>query len=485
MTYSWSPAVKEPLESDIFAEKIADYFNNWVVSGLAATGDATTTLTIASGTCYISGWRVETDGETYATGAIGNGTYYLYLELTRTGTKLTSIDEAHYGSIQAETDKMVICRFDTTGGTGTLDNIVDLHRLPVDASMALLFMDTTTGVVTSLADWQHATDTAKIDGGEIYAGSVDETQIAAGAITNTEVDVSAAIAWSKITPSTNLTYDNVAEAIGSAWTFNNNIIAATSQTYGIRIQYTTTETGRIYAPSATAVRYSASDDMDVALYVGGTGDAYVTAVGGDIYLAPSGKIYLQDDIVVGGQYIRSGAGTMSMTSDTEDYLFIDIECEASTTSGGIESSVSGVSGGTEAGRVGEHTSKAFREIAGRNVWDYDGTLGDYSMRDDLGDLRKIKPLDVLIDGKKIKGSWGDGFWDAATIPKYLKSKQQYEANAGTANEGRAYIKSGSFKGWTISLLQKLDEADLSQDQEREDLKALMILFDARLTAIGA
>lgn len=430
MTYSWSPAVKEPLESDVFTEKLDDFLNNWVVSGLACTGVATTTITIASGTCYISGWRVETTGETYDTSVIGDGSYYLYLELTRTGSKLTSIDEAHYGSIQTETDKMVLCYFTIAGGSGSISAITDIHRLDaIDADMVFLFMNNTTGTVTSLSDWQHGTDTTLIDGAQIYAGSVTDTQLAT-------------ISWSKISKT------------GS----NLNEIATRSHTVLSDI--------------------GSNSHATIDSHISDTADPHGSTMGVSVQLETP-RIEHASQIVVestgAGVQLRADSGSGIDFSSSGVTVDVTVECDGDD--GGLFSDAH------DSGGVGS-TSIAWRRVVGWFVYDKDATLTSFSERRDLTDLRAIKELYHPDTGEPVRGSWGDPLWDSSTLPHYIRSKKTYDTEEKRKNN-KGFISGGKWKGWTISLLKKLDEEDVRQDGELEELREMLYLIQARLEAIGA
>ena len=82
MTYTWSPAIKEPLESDIWAQRFDDFMLNWVITGLTPSDGGSGILNIAAGTCYIDGWRVVTDGENHDISS-PDGLIWVYIELTK------------------------------------------------------------------------------------------------------------------------------------------------------------------------------------------------------------------------------------------------------------------------------------------------------------------------------------------------------------------------------------------------------------------
>ena len=102
--------------------------------------------------------------------------------------------------------------------------------------------------------------------------AINSAMIADGAIMNVDINNAAAIAWGKIAVDANVVYDNVAETIAAQWTFNQRLIAPGMQLAG---NILITSTG---------------------------GNVSITAPAGNIYLNPSGKTYVGDDL-----YMQTGS----------------------------------------------------------------------------------------------------------------------------------------------------------------------------------
>jgi hypothetical protein len=261
---------------------VSDIAQNFVVTGLTPSDGGGINLTIAAGYARCEGWRIVSDGETHALTAVDD-TYYVYLELTLTGDKVTNVTVQHYTAEQSLTNRIYIAEVTVTTGGTDIGTVTDRRNLfAIDPSLVQI------SGTTGLDDWRHASDLTKLDGADIYDGSIVDAKIAAGS---------------------NLTFDNVAETITSAWTYTNYINAQTSQTYGIRVAFTTTYTGRMYSPSTSAVRYASIGARDVSLYSDG-GDAYVTSTTGNVYINPNGTLFLQGDTILddGVDLILEGSG---------------------------------------------------------------------------------------------------------------------------------------------------------------------------------
>lgn len=266
MTFTWSPAIKEPIESDVFAEKFYDFMKNWVVSGCAPSGVDTGNLTVGTGTCWINGWRVVVTVADVLDISSPDGDRWVYIELTKDGSgKVTSVDLVDYGSSQTEDVRILIANPNVASSVITAVNDSRQYD-PFEADLIRLKDD------VSLGDWTHGSNHGKIDGAEIYNNSVDTAQIAAGAITNTEVDTSAEIAWSKLNKDgSNLTdivtrdhgalsglgdddhsiYANrtATETISGIWQYNNTIRMLSEN--NVAFQSGGTSYGHIFAESGT------------------------------------------------------------------------------------------------------------------------------------------------------------------------------------------------------------------------------------------
>ena len=522
LTYTWSPAIKEPLQSDVWAQRFDDLMLNWVVTGLTPSDGGSGILDIAAGTCYIDGWRVVTDGETHDISS-PDGLRWVYIELTKDGGgRVVSITEVDYASEQTEDVRILIAKPTVT--TGEITDVGDIRQYDaIDSSLIKLDTD------VSLSDWRHASDLTKIDGGDIYAGTIlnamigasadivaskilidgttqlsewrhssdltkiDGADIYGGSVTDTQL---ATISWSKISK----TGSNLNEIATRSHTVLSGIGSNTHTAIDSHISDTSDPHGSTMSVSTkvTTPRIENSGDLTIESTAG---HVYIKALGTgkNIYLSPSGKLYLDDDFVISGRVMtESGslqlfsAGNMIIESGVEyialdgtgGYVRVGVDTRSSTSSydeGGIRP------GSHEQGFLGYYDSGsielAWRDIYGESIYDDDGSLGSYSEREDLIDLRKISEVLHPETGEKVRNSWGDPILDAGTLPEYIKRKQHIEAHVGTEREGRGYIKSARFKGWVISLFKKLDEIDTTQDDKLLQLFDELIAIKSRLDAI--
>jgi hypothetical protein len=437
MTFSWSPAIKEAIESDIFAEKFADFMRNWVVTGLAPSDGGTNNLNIATGTCWIDGWRVEITAQ--ETKALSDGSpRYVYLELSKDGAgKVTSVSVTEYASSQTEDVRILICT--PTVVVGDITAVGDARQYdPIEPTLVRLKDD------VSLSDWQHASDLGKIDGAEIYAGSILEAAIASG---------------------TNLTYDNVSHTITQLWGFSNTLRMNASNK--ISFCFTgTTEVGNLDAVDASTVAFNGANfRIGGGFYLAfGDGSDICGNIRGNV-----GYLQIRDDggnVMFGfprngGDHtnIRHATSYRAKLSSPSNWAVLEVE---SNGTGGVAPStdLSGALGG-----VGEKWEQMMAQYA----YDADGNLQAYSERDDLGDLRAIEEWRDEHGEPYKRGEHGDPVWNCKTIPHYLKSKLELVLNEGTPKEGDGYINNSAWKGWVISLLKILDKENQDQKELIETL----------------
>lgn len=523
MTYTWSPAIKEPLQSDVWALRFSDFMLNWVVSGLTPTNGGSGILDIAAGVCYIDGWRVETDGETHDI-STPDGLRWVYIELTKDGGgRVTSITETDYASEQTEDVRILIAK--PTVSSGLITDVGDIRQYDtIDSSIIKLDTD------VSLSDWRHASDVTKIDGGDIYAGTILNAMIGAaaniaaskilidgttqlsdwrhtsdlatldganvydGSITDTQL---ATISWSKISK----TGSNLNELATRSHTVLTDIGSNAHSAIDSHISDTSSPHGSTMSISTKLTTPKVDNAGNLVLE--STGEhVHINAptTGKNIYLNPSGKIYAQDDLVMqgtiqtessanlnlygdGGITIESGVEFMSLDG-TGGYCRVRIDTRSSASAydeGGLRPSSheEGFLGFFDSGVI----ELAWRVAYVESMYDDDGNLTAYSEREDLADLRKIEELIHPETGEKVRNSWGDPIFDAGSIPEYIKRKQHIEAHVGTEREGRGYIKSGRFKGWVISLFKKLDEIDITQDEKLTPLFDELVTIKSRLDVI--
>ena len=146
--------------------------------------------------------------------------------------------------------------------------------------------------------------------------------------------------------------------------------------------------------------------------------------------------------------------------------YVKVEVETYGGAGGI------LPDGYEEGKLGDEYDARWlypwELIVGKYIKDSDGTLGSYSLRDDLTDLRRITELKDPETGEFVTGSWGNRVIDAATLPHYIRGKKGWEARV----PNRGYISGGKFKGWLISLLKRIDA-------NQQDIQARLTALERR------
>ena len=297
---------------------------------------------------------------------------------------------------------------------------------------------------------------------------------------------------------TNVAFLNKAETVTGAWTFQGTVNFE---------NHLLVEAGKLlqFAASGETITGSLKGDTTYGMRAGSGmlfHDGYKlqfgdgSAVYGHI-VSDNSKFKIKDNNNVEILTLANGVDTTLRSSTTNIQVsttqaFAMLVMETTGAVGGIRPDI------WEQGNVGDTSVYAFNTIAGKYLFDDDGVLGSYSERDDLQDLRSIKELYHPETGEKVRGSWGDPIFDAATIPKYIRSKQGYEkfgeqqydpdldkivTKPGT-RPNRGYISNSKWKGWMISLLQKLDGRDREQNVEIEILKAEILALKEQIQSIG-
>ncbi len=204
----------------------------------------------------------------------GDANYYIYWDLNSSPTTFHTTNTL---STAIGADKWVMCYGDSTNGAvypATSNKIIHGGLIQAGTITADQIL---TGSITSdkilniaadkilisgsvyLSNWAHGSDVTKIDGGDIYAGSITATQIAAGTITANELAVGA-IDASSITTGT-LTADIINV------TTLNGIIAQTTTpiltTETTKSANVTTSESNVYYYSAWTALYSTGKQLNV------------------------------------------------------------------------------------------------------------------------------------------------------------------------------------------------------------------------------
>lgn len=407
MTLTWHWAIKETGTQEELALMVSDIAQNFVVTGLTPTDGGGINLTIAAGYARCEGWRIVTDGETFGLTA-ADDTYYIYLELGFTGGKVTSVTITEYTSEQSLTNRIYLCSVTVTTGGTDIGVITDKRNTyPFTADQVII------SGTTGLDDWRHATDLTKIDGGEIYASSILNAALAGS------------IAWSKVLKS--------GSNLNEIATRSHTVLSSIGSNSHASIDSHISDTG---SPHGTT--------MSIATQLNVPKIAY----GSTLTIESTGGAGIQ---------LRILDTDVTNFSSPGDHHNIVIKCDVND--GGAKPNTH------KNGVIGD-TATAFRIMAAEFVYDDDGTIGEFSAREDLEDLRKIR----TYDSKSTE--WGDKVWDAKTIPLYIKDKADYDKKQlVSGKEGMGFINNSAFKGWMISLLKKLDEIDVSQNDQ------LVLLFD--------
>ena len=331
MTIAFHWYTKETFTQDEAAKTLSDITINHTVTGLVISDGDGVVVDISDGHGRCEGWRVVLSGshEHTMVAASGDTTYYLYLELAYSGDKVSAVTIEEYTGAQSTTDRIYLGTVVVTGTQTDLGAVTSLINTYAFESAKVRV----SGDVT-LADWRHGSDLTKIDGGDIYDGSVTNTKIVASAgipyskltltdsivntdvnssaaiaysklnlstsILNTDINGSAAIAWSKIAVDGNVTYDNVAETITSPWSIR-----------GTRLNFHdgTVDCGDIIADGSYFVLRNGSDQNILTFANDGSDSTRLKAYGGsDIELiTATGDIVLKNS---GGTRFRVVGGTI-------------------------------------------------------------------------------------------------------------------------------------------------------------------------------
>ena len=423
--------------------------NNGVLTGLGVTENTPTpdlNVIVAAGSGFA--------GETYF--LKGSGT-------------LIPITAAH-GSLD-RLDLIVVNSSGTISAVaGTPATTPNPPDLPDDSILlAIVEVDAT---VTQIFD-------ADIIARGLFVGKIQNEHITDGEITNVKINAAAAIAWSKLNKAGSNLNDiatrshtvltdkgsNAHTAIDSHITTANAHIADTTSPHGTTMTIATKLTTPKVDNAGNLTLQSTTEHVYIR----------AEASGKNIHLIPSGKIYLEDDIVIGG-HIQKADTNIDLQSTSAAYIALWIE--SSGLAGGVSPSQD------EHGQCGIITTAAWARVVGEELYDDDGSLGEYSERDDLEDLRAIKPYLDKIGRKLKKTEHGDPVWNCKTLPPYIKSVEGLKHNKGTKKEGDGYINNSSFKGWMISLHQKHDERATSQEDELNLMKAEILGLKKQIKTIG-
>ncbi len=166
MTLTWHWATKETGTQEELAKMVSDITQNFVVTGLTPSDGGGINLSIAAGYARCEGWRIVSDGETFTLTA-SNDTYYIYLELTLTGDKVASVAVTEYTSEQSLTNRVYLCSVTVIGAGDNIGVVTDNRNLFAIVPSLVQIYET-----TGLDDWRHTSDLSKIDGAEIYTGSI-------------------------------------------------------------------------------------------------------------------------------------------------------------------------------------------------------------------------------------------------------------------------------------------------------------------------
>jgi len=448
MTIAFHWYTKETFTQDEAAKMLSDITVNHTVTGLVL-GDADDgqKVDISDGHGRCEGWRVVLSGSHQHTmvAASGDTTYYLYLELTYNGDKVTAVTVEEYVAPQSTTDRIYLGTVDVLSPNITLvESFVNTYTF--ESTKVRISGDVT------LADWRHVSDLETIDGANIYSGSMD--------IVNADVNASAAIAWTKISKSGSNITDIATRAHSSLTGIGSNSHSSIDS----HISDTTNPHG---SSMTVGTRLTTNQIYN-------TGDIGILSNEGDIHITPEGKIFLNDDIQVGGNILHTGT-SFDMNSTTHDNIELVVECTSGAYAGGINPN------SHEAGHIGG-TATAFWSMAARTIKYGGGGHSSYSHRDDLEDLRAIKEY-VDSKGKPKKlGEHGDPVWDARTIPEYIRDKISLEEQTEKGTPEMAYLDIRHMTGWYISLLKKLDEIDTEQDEKltllHDEIESLKTRMDA-------
>lgn len=423
--------------------------NNGVLTGLGVTENTPTpdlNVIVAAGSGFA--------GETYF--LKGSGT-------------LIPITAAH-GSLD-RLDLIVVNSSGTISAVaGTPATTPNPPDLPDDSILlAIVEVDAT---VTQIFD-------ADIIARGLFVGKIQNEHISDGEITNVKINTAAAIAWSKL----NKTGSNLNEIATRSHTVLTDKGSNAHTVIDSNITATVSHMADTSSPHGSTMSISTKlttpkvDNAGNLTLQSTTEHVYIRAEasGKNIHLIPSGKIYLEDDIVIGGN-MQKAANQIDLQSTTTNFITLFIE------SNGLAGGVS--PDGHEHGSCGILGGAWMRAVAEEMI-DDDGTLGEYSEREDLVDLRAIKPY-LDKSGRKLKKTeHGDPVWNCKTLPSYLKSVEDLKRNKGTKKEGDGYINNSAFKGWMISLHQKHDERATSHEDELNLMKAEILGLKKQLKTIGA
>jgi len=253
---------------------------------------------------------------------------------------------------------------------------------------------------------------------------------------NTDINSSAAIAWSKL----NKTGSNLNQIA----TRSHTVLSDKGTLTHPQLDGHTTDTGD---PHGSTMSISTKLDCPRIEH---NGTITIESTGGS------------------GIVLRTLDGDELNFTSTGDFADMIIECESGSFNGGITPN------DHERGHLG-WTSTAWKLVAAHTVKYGPGGSSSYSLREDLKDLRAIKPYEDE-DGNPLKvGEHGDGVWDARTIPEYIRDKASLDEMREEGTPEMAYMDIQHMTGWTISLLKKLDEIDVAQDDK------LILLFNELVT----
>ena len=406
----------------------------------------------------LTGWTLAQNATPNMSVDVATGTGFAGGNYVSTGsTTNVSITASH-----ASLDRLDIIVMNNSGTLSSIAGVAATAPNPPDLPdnnicLAIITVDATVTAIYDADIISRRLLLGSIQEEMIGAGEIKNTHIAAGAaiaysklnlalsIVNADIAVGAAIAWSKLAVDPNVVFKNIAATITALWTYSNTQIIA----------------------------------------------------GGNIIQFKDSGAIIQGEInalAAGSLRIRS-YNSADILFNSANLTYQIIFCEASTSLGGYFPT--GYETGTVGGVAGAGGLNPFYAMTAQYMYDTDGNLGSYSEREDLKDLRAIKELYHPDTGEKVRGSWGDPIIDAATIPPYIRSKRGYEVHGITEGDpktgktttklvkrpNRGYLSNSKWKGWMISLLQKLDGRDTIQEDELNLLKIEVLELKERLKVI--